>query len=103
MRLSELKYRGQATINEDIDFSLSKEEQIWSLNHNVMHVTYGSDLLLDVGWTNEFETEGFFRVNIIRGGDWDDPILLENVRFDDLPGRLVELIRFVDSYGAGLN
>ncbi|GAB5525725.1 MAG: hypothetical protein Roseis2KO_35970 [Roseivirga sp.] len=102
MRLTEFNYRGQATIKEDIDFSLSKEEQIWSLNQNVMHVTYDSDLLLDVGWTNEFETEGFFQVNIIKGGDWDDPILLENVRFDDLPGRLVELIGFIESYGADL-
>lgn len=92
MKLSQLLHGGVVTVNEDIDFSSPLESQIWSLNENISNIKYDSGLLLDIGWTNEFDTDGFFQINLIREGDWENPIYRRNVTFEDLPRELTKLL-----------
>ncbi len=63
-----------------IDFSRPFAEQADNLTEDLWQVSYGADLLLDVGWYPEGDAEGGFIVQLIRAGAWDDPLYKHSAR-----------------------
>jgi hypothetical protein len=58
----------------DIDPKLSFEEQKWSFKEDIIQIVFTNDYLIDVGWYPEFDPEGFFKIRVIQGINWDKPL-----------------------------
>lgn len=55
-----------------INFSKTFSEQLDSLTEDLLQVKYDDDYLLDLGWYPEYEANGKFVVQLIKGKNWND-------------------------------
>ena len=83
-------------LNDFIDINKRIDEQIWSLKEDLLQLGfYNKKIIIDVGWTNEFELNGCFKILVIKDLDWDNPLKTQNV--DDV-GALIALINDVANH-----
>jgi len=57
----------------ELDLEQSVKDQIDMLKEDLLHVSYPSGLLLDVGWYPSFDEDGAFHVKVIQNYNWDEP------------------------------
>lgn len=93
MMLSEYKFDGDIYVNEDIDLALDPELQTWSLVEDLIYVKYFNGLILDLGWSDEFNPNGCFVVSIIRDKDWESPVLRREIKYLEIINELNTLIK----------
>ena len=75
-------------LNDFIDTDKTLEDQIWSLKEDLLQLGfYNKKLIIDVGWSNEFEINGCFVILVIKDLDWDNPIEMHKV--DDIENLIV--------------
>jgi len=87
---------GKAIYNDfDIDPKLSFEEQLWSYKEDMLQVSFhNSKYVLDIGWSPDFEINGFFKVQIIKELDWMAPIYSKKTNnLDELHKLLEECVQ----------
>ncbi len=84
---------GVITLNDFIDLTIPIENQIWSLKEVMLQIEFYDKLyLIDVGWPNEFETDGCFRIILIKNLNWNDPLENFEVDIDNFVDELNALI-----------
>jgi len=44
-----------------------------NLTEDLLQVEYPGDFLLDIGWYPEYEPEGQFIIQLVKGENWDNP------------------------------
>lgn len=65
---------GKIIYNEfHIDFSKPFSEQLDNLTEDLLQVKYTEGFLLDIGWYPEYEPNGQFIIQLIKGDTWDTP------------------------------
>jgi hypothetical protein len=77
MKLSEIDYGEVVYINSDLILDAPLEDQTWSLNGDLIFVKYEKNIILDIGWSNEFGLPGEFVVHVISNSDWSKPLAIE--------------------------
>jgi hypothetical protein len=50
----------------------------------------------DIGWHPEFDLSGKFLIHIIENGDWDEPLLISRVSFDDFYIFIEQIIHIIE-------
>lgn len=86
----------QKYIDFDVDENKPLEEQLELLKEDLLQVTYENNYTIDVGWYPEFKEEGSFKVYLIHGYDWEDPIRKISCRqLDTLVKCLHECVHFI--------
>ncbi len=57
----------------------SEENSLCNLTEDLFHANFSEiDIEIDLGWYGDFETnKGTFRLLIIKGVDWDNPLMLQ--------------------------
>lgn len=67
---------GHVTFDDfNIDINKSLSEQICSLKEDLFQVSFFNDkYIIDIGWTNDFDIDGRFRIEIIKDKDWNKPL-----------------------------
>lgn len=79
----------------DIDTNkLGQEDQRWLfLTEDLFQASHSTqDLLLDAGWYPDSDPEGLYRIVLIRGGEWESPILAHVTRDTEEVIRTLETI-----------
>lgn len=74
--------KGKVVLNDlNLKENLLLNKQVWSLKEDILQVEYGEDYVLDVGFYPEFNIEkGEFRLVIIKGQYWDQPLFIKSTR-----------------------
>lgn len=82
---------GTITYNTfEIDFNVPFSEQLDNMTEDLLQIRYDGDYVLDVGWYPEFDSDGNFKICVIKNDDWDNPLFYEVCRSE------VELKRFLN-------
>jgi hypothetical protein len=78
----------------DLPFS----QQLWELRQDLIQVCYRSkNLVLDIGWSPDFNVEGRFIVAVVRGENWENPVFSrEAFTFDKLRSCVEEAVKFIE-------
>ena len=63
-----------------IDFSKPFSEQLDSLTEDLLQVEYENGYLIDLGWYPEFDDKGKFTLQLIKNGDWRNPVYKKSFR-----------------------
>ena len=58
----------------EIDAGVPLEEQLSSLQEDMLQIEFGDRFLVDVGWYPEMNAKGCFIVYVIQDEDWDNPL-----------------------------
>ena len=65
---------GKVTYNSfDISFDKPFEQQIFSLNEDLVQVEYENGYLIDIGWYPECDPKGKIILQLIHDNDWSNP------------------------------
>ncbi|MCL2336018.1 MAG: hypothetical protein FWC60_01215 [Firmicutes bacterium] len=64
-------------INFNVNESLDYYEQQFSYKQDMLQITYDNNYVIDVGWYQDFDPNGFFKIVIIKDNDWWNPVLIE--------------------------
>lgn len=67
---------------DDISFlteEFNSKDQVDYLKEDMLQIEFPEDILFDVGWRPSFDEEGAFYVSVIKGLDWESPILQKKV------------------------
>jgi len=88
---------GNVTYNDfDIDPDLPFEQQKWSFKQDLLQIVFNDRYLVDVGWYPDFNEQGHFRLVVIQGIDWDNPLMKETCRnYYELKNYLQKAIDFI--------
>ena len=66
---------GKVTYNSfNISFDIPFEDQIDSLNEDLMQVEYEGGFIIDIGWYPEMDPAGNLSIQLIHECDWDKPV-----------------------------
>ena len=72
---------GEITYNEFyIDFDLPFENQEELLTEDLLQVEYKNGYLIDLGWYPEYDKNGKFIIQLIKDGNWNNPIYKQQCR-----------------------
>ena len=64
-------YNGIIDYNDfDIDENVPFEEQEYSYKEDILQISYGDRLTLDVGWYPEHNPQGYFIVYAVKDSNW---------------------------------
>lgn len=74
-----------------LDDSKPLTSNLQELTEDLVQVSFGAQVLLDVGWYPECSASGSFVVAVVENGDWDAPI------FRAEAATLAELVGAVES------
>jgi hypothetical protein len=84
---------GKIVLYDFIDLSKPIEDQIWSLKEDMLQIEFYDTLyLIDVGWPNEFETDGCFRIMLIKNLNWEEPLEFKEVSHVNLISEMNSII-----------
>lgn len=88
---------GIVTYNDfEIDSNVSFEQQKWSFKEDILQIDFNKKYLIDIGWYPEFDSAGFFAVEVIENFDWSNPIFEKKCKdVASLKKHLQEAINFV--------
>lgn len=74
-------FPGKVTYNSfDISFDTPFEQQIFSLNEDLVQVEYEHGYLIDIGWYPECDPKGELILQLIHDNDWSNPVKKVSVR-----------------------
>lgn len=77
-RIADIIAESQGNVTYDeiscLDLTLGVAAQIASLKEDLLQVEYPDNILLDVGWFPSFDIDGHFKVQVIKEGDWENPL-----------------------------
>lgn len=65
---------GDLFFDEKTDFA----EHLIKLRENMLQVEFPNNYILDIGWSNDFEIDGYFIIYLIKHFDWENPVYLGN-------------------------
>jgi len=77
---------GRVALNDfDVIDGLEPEEQpkdkIWSFKQDIIQVEYGERIVLDLGWSHDFDLKnGMFKLVIIKDCIWSEPLFCKRTR-----------------------
>ena len=71
-----------------VDQDLSK--QLNELKEDMLQIEYPDDVVLDIGWYPCFDIKGSFKVMVIKGTDWENPIYTSSAK--DVDELKIEII-----------
>lgn len=80
MKQSNLDWKSGTVVHwdmESIDLNTPLGDQLTELKEDLAQISFPGGLLIDVGWYPEFSKEGFFLVTVIKGEDWEEPLMKE--------------------------
>lgn len=78
MKISEeVEFEAGTVIYEDFDYNPNEsfEAQEFSFKEDLLQVKLDDNHLVDVGWSPEFDENGFFTIQVIRSKDWENPLI----------------------------
>lgn len=61
-----------------IGADLPLSAQVELLKEDLAQIVYEGGIVVDVGWYPDGAWEGTFRVSVVRDGDWDQPLFVED-------------------------
>lgn len=78
----------------ELNINLKKplSEQIWELNEDLLQLSVGSNIIVDVGYYPSHSLNGRFKVMVIEEGNWENPLI---TTLCDKPDLLVDCIQEV--------
>ena len=94
MFLSSFNFRGGVVLHNDLDMEdLFLKEDLLQVEYSINE---SAKIIVDVGWYgDESEQQGIFRIFVLKGNDWDNPIYaVEFKSLDDLKIYLNDAIEF---------
>lgn len=97
MFLSTFNFRGGAVLYNDLDNEdLFLKEDLLQVEYSINELT---KIIVDLGWYgDESEQEGIFKIFVLKGDDWDNPIYTAEFKLlDDLKIYLNDAIEFAIS------
>lgn len=79
----------------NIDLKKSLEGQEWELREDLAQIEYGDHYLIDIGFYEEGDPNGFFIIRVIFDEDWENPLVEKEVKRDRFLQALHECIDYV--------
>lgn len=88
---------GKIVYNEFyIDFDMPFSEQLDALTEDLLQVKYEGGYLLDLGWYPEYEETGCVLVQLVKDGDWRQPIYKGKAsNCEELKNNIIEAMKIV--------
>jgi hypothetical protein len=81
--------------NFDYDENKSLLEQLNILQEDMIQIDFFDRYILDIGWYPSWDKNGCFKLLVIEGEDWNEPLLaLSSKNIDELKDKLKEAIDF---------
>ncbi len=78
-----------------IDPNKSLAEQARHLKEDLGQIEFADGTIIDMGWYPEFNVEGAFTVQLVRGSNWEAPLMQKRCRkIEDLIAAANEMIEF---------
>ncbi|MDF2533933.1 MAG: hypothetical protein K0R18_90 [Bacillales bacterium] len=70
----------EVTYNEfNIDRKKPLNEQLDELKEDMLQAEFG-DYIIDIGYSSDFEEDGYFTVSLIKNKDWLDPFMQKRTK-----------------------
>lgn len=95
--LKSIDLKGGIITFDDLSFLKVDQDlsnQINELKEDMLQIEYPDDVVLDIGWYPCFNIKGAFKVMVIKGANWNNPIYTSSAK--DVDGLKTEIISAVN-------
>lgn len=76
MKQEDIDWKSGNVIYWDLDginATRALTDQLWELKEDLAQVSFGDEVLIDIGWYPDFSPHGHFLILVVRNGDWENP------------------------------